>query len=360
MHFLILSISITYASKGHPIKLTSSEIKYDAKTKSVRVECKLFIDDFAPAISATLMRSINQSDLTKDDLKRIENYFISKYKILINGKLLSWKIKSYDIGNNILSLVFIINNVEIKKGDDLEIENALLFEAFGDVQSNWMTIRFPPYIGNYNFESKLRKPCVFSYLLNLFIMDNLSTFFINGWEHIVDIKAYDHLLFVMTLCAAFKLSQWRQVLIIITAFTIGHSGTLILSSLDIIPTNPKLIDLLIPFTIMITAVANIINYGKKGKLSDTKIKYIIALVFGLIHGLAFASNFKFMLFSDNIIMPLFLFNLGIEVGQLFIVLLFMAALWLYTKVIHGEHLKWNLFVSGAGFGIAATIFLNAL
>jgi len=191
-------------------------------------------------------------------------------------------------------------------------------------------------------------------------MDNLSAFFLNGWEHIVDIKAYDHLLFVMTLCAAFKLSQWRQVLVIITAFTLGHSGTLILSSLDIIPTNPELIDLLIPFTIMITAIANVVNYGKEGRFSDAKMKYAIALVFGLIHGLAFASNFKFMLFGDSIVMPLFLFNLGIEVGQLFIVLLFMITLWFYTKVIKGEHPKWNLFVSGAGFGIAATIFLNAL
>ena len=191
-------------------------------------------------------------------------------------------------------------------------------------------------------------------------MDNLSVFFFKGWEHIVDINAYDHLLFVMTLCAAFKITQWRQVLVIITAFTIGHSGTLILSALDFIPTNPKVIDLLIPFTIMITAIANIINYGKEGKFSDAKIKYAIALVFGLIHGLAFASNFKFMLFGDDIVMPLFLFNLGIEAGQLFIVLLFMIALSFYTKIIKGEHLKWNIFISGAGFGIAATIFINAL
>ena len=191
-------------------------------------------------------------------------------------------------------------------------------------------------------------------------MNFFSPFFVNGWEHIVDIKAYDHLLFVMTLCAAFKLSQWRQVLVIITAFTIGHSGTLILSSLDIIPANPQLIDLLIPFTIMITAIANIINYGKDEKFSSTKIKYLIALIFGLIHGLAFASNFKFMLFEDSIIMPLFLFNIGIEVGQLFIVLIFMLILWFYTTIIRGEHKKWNLFISGAGFGIAATIFLNAL
>jgi len=162
------------------------------------------------------------------------------------------------------------------------------------------------------------------------------------------------------LCAAFKLKEWKQILIIITAFTIGHSGTLILSAFDIIPTNAKLIDLLIPFTIMLTAIANVINYNKNRKFSDAKIKYSIALVFGLIHGLAFASNFKFMLFSDNILMPLFLFNIGIEAGQLFIVLLFMIALWFYSKVINGEHFKWNLFISGAGFGIAATIFINAL
>ena len=208
---------------------------------------------------------------------------------------------------------------------------------------------------NLNWETLFTQPHFNFSLVNFF-----SPFFVNGWEHIVDIKAYDHLLFVMTLCAASKLSQWRQVLVIITAFTIGHSGTLILSSLDIIPTNPQLIDLLIPFTIMITAIANIINYGKDGKFSSTKIKYLIALIFGLIHGLAFASNFKFMLFEDSIIMPLFLFNIGIEVGQLFIVLIFMLVLWFYTTIIRGEHEKWNLFISGAGFGIAATIFLNAL
>ena len=191
-------------------------------------------------------------------------------------------------------------------------------------------------------------------------MITFNTFFQSGWEHIVDINAYGHLLFVMTLCAAFKLKEWKQILIIITAFTIGHSGTLILSAFDIIPTNAKLIDLLIPFTIMLTAIANVINYNKNRKFSDAKIKYSIALVFGLIHGLAFASNFKFMLFSDNILMPLFLFNIGIEAGQLFIVLLFMIALWFYSKVINGEHFKWNLFISGAGFGIAATIFINAL
>ena len=190
--------------------------------------------------------------------------------------------------------------------------------------------------------------------------DSLSMFFINGWEHIVDINAYDHLLFVMTLCAAFQLTQWRQILVIITAFTIGHSCTLVLSSLDIVPTNTAIIETLIPITIMITAISNIINYNKETKKSDVIIKYGIALAFGLIHGLAFASNFKFMLMSDNIVMPLFIFNLGIEVGQLFIVLLLMIVLWLYSYVLKKRHFDWNLFFSGAGFGIATTLFINVL
>ena len=76
--------------------------------------------------------------------------------------------------------------------------------------------------------------------------------------------------------------------------------------------------------------------------------------------MAFASNFKVILFEDNIILPLLLFNLGIEVGQIFIVVLFMGGLWLYSKVLDGEHSKWNQFVSGAGFGIAAILLIEAL
>ena len=191
-------------------------------------------------------------------------------------------------------------------------------------------------------------------------MSNYTSFFISGWEHIVDINAYDHLLFVMTLCAAFTLTQWKQILIIVTAFTVGHSGTLILSSLDIIPTNSTIIDMLIPFTIMITAIDNIIKRAEGSKFSETRFKYSIALGFGLIHGLAVASNFKVMMFGDSIVIPLFLFNLGIEVGQLFIVFLFMGTLWAYTKFLKGAHEKWNIFVSGGGFGIATTIFIGAM
>ncbi len=111
---------------------------------------------------------------------------------------------------------------------------------------------------------------------------------------------------------------------------------------------------------MITAISNIKNYQKEGTFSNKNIKYLIALGFGLIHGLAFASNFKVMMFSSNIILPLFAFNIGIEVGQLVIVALFMTILYLYSSFFKGEHLKWNIFVSGAGFGIATTILINSI
>lgn len=186
------------------------------------------------------------------------------------------------------------------------------------------------------------------------------SFFKSGWHHIVDINAYDHLLFVMTLCAAFKITQWKQILIIITAFSIGHATTLVLASFDFIPSNTQLVDTLIPVTIMITAMTNVVMYERPVTFSDTKTKYVIALLFGLIHGLAFANNFKFMSFGGSFIWSLFAFNVGIEIGQVFIVALFLLSLFIYVRFLKGHHAKWNLFISGAGFGIALTILLKAL
>ena len=191
-------------------------------------------------------------------------------------------------------------------------------------------------------------------------MSSSANFFITGWDHIVDVNAYDHVLFVMALCAAYRLVQWRQIVIIITAFTLGHSGTLILCALDVIPTNPDVVDLLIPFTIMLTAVLNVARRDLEQGGTDTKLKYGAALGFGLIHGLAFANNFKVILFEESILMPLLLFNLGIEVGQIFIVALLMGALWLYSKLLSGDHSKWNQFLSGACFGVATILLVEAL
>lgn len=118
------------------------------------MECKVFIDDFAPAIGPNLENRINDKSLTKDDLLRIENYFMTNYKIFIDGKKLLLTIDKYKVANNVMTLSFSSTYITLKKGDKLNIENELLFEKFPDLQSNWMTIQIPPFLPNYNFESK--------------------------------------------------------------------------------------------------------------------------------------------------------------------------------------------------------------
>ena len=118
------------------------------------MECKVFIDDFAPAIGPNLENRINDNSLTKDDLLRIENYFMTNYKIFIDGKKLLLTIDKYKVANNVMTLSFSSTYITLKKGDKLNIENELLFEKFPDLQSNWMTIQIPPFLPNYNFESK--------------------------------------------------------------------------------------------------------------------------------------------------------------------------------------------------------------
>ena len=202
-------------------------------------------------------------------------------------------------------------------------------------------------------------------ILLAFLNSEFSDYLKLGWDHIIDIKAYDHLLFVMTLCALFTLQEWRKVLVIITAFTIGHSLTLALSTLDYVLLPRDLIETLIPVSIFVTAITNILT--KKNMHSNRTfdrrilINYIIALCFGLIHGLGFANNFKFMLSEQtSIVKQLFAFNSGLELGQITVVILFFMVLYLLTRFFRIQHREWTLFISGAGAGIALTMIIDAI
>jgi len=186
-----------------------------------------------------------------------------------------------------------------------------------------------------------------------------------GWDHIIDIKAYDHLLFVMTLCALFTLNEWRKLLVIITAFTIGHSMTLALSALDYVLLPQNWVEVLIPLTILLTAITNVVRKknvsGERTFDKTIVVNYVIALSFGLIHGLGFANNFKFMMGEDaSIIKQLFAFNTGLELGQITIVLLFLVVLYIATKVFKVQHREWTVFISGAGAGLSLMMVIDVL
>lgn len=183
-------------------------------------------------------------------------------------------------------------------------------------------------------------------------MQDFSLYFELGWQHILDWKGYDHILFVVVLCGTYSLIEWRKVLILVTAFTIGHSITLALSVLKIITVNTNMIEFLIPVTILVTALSNIIS-GKSKSKGGIQLKYILALFFGLIHGMGFSNYLNSLLGkSTNIVAELFAFNIGLELGQVIIVIGILVLSSLIINIFRVKKWDWNFFLSSAIFGIS--------
>ncbi len=149
-------------------------------------------------------------------------------------------------------------------------------------------------------------------------MNDLAFYFKIGWQHIISMDAIDHLLFILALAAIYLLKDWKKLLILVTAFTIGHSLTLALSVFNIIRINDKWVEFLIHCTIIITSIFNFIQANAISK--SVNLNYFFALFFGLIHGLGFANTIRFMLAKDQTIgWSLFGFNVGLEAGQIIVV-----------------------------------------
>lgn len=186
-------------------------------------------------------------------------------------------------------------------------------------------------------------------------MDTFGFYLQLGFEHISNLAGYDHILFLIVLCAVYRLEQWKRVLILVTAFTIGHSLTLILVSLDVITIPSKIIRFLIPLTIFITAFNNVLS--KPPALNETPVKmsrnYFMALFFGLIHGMDFSNYFRALIMgTSSIVKPLFGFNIGIELGQLLVVLVITGIAFFFLNVVKVKHREWTLFISGAAAGMS--------
>tara|TARA_B100001758_G_C18402600_1_gene609946 strand:+ start:935 stop:1519 length:585 start_codon:yes stop_codon:yes gene_type:complete len=180
-----------------------------------------------------------------------------------------------------------------------------------------------------------------------------------GFEHISNFAGYDHMLFLIVLCAVYKIQQWKSILILVTAFTIGHSFTLILVSLDLFSISSRLIKFLIPLTIFITAFYNIISFKSFNNNLKMRRNYLVALFFGFIHGMDFSNYFKALIMdSSSIIVPLMGFNLGIEIGQLMIVFIVISVAFIFLNVIGIKHREWNLFISGAAAGVSLISMLE--
>jgi hypothetical protein len=190
-------------------------------------------------------------------------------------------------------------------------------------------------------------------------MQDFSFYFGLGWQHIISWNALDHLLFIAALSAIYLLKDWKQVLMLVTAFTIGHSLTLVLSVLDIVRFNSKWVEFLIPCTIVVTAFTNL--FQKKFTAKSIRINYFLALFFGLIHGMGFANVIRFMLAKDQSLgWGLFGFNVGLEAGQIVVVIILLIIAWVILKFLKINRREWVIFLSAAVFGLALKMVIERI
>jgi len=190
-------------------------------------------------------------------------------------------------------------------------------------------------------------------------MSDFAFYFKMGWEHIISKDALDHQLFILALACVYTFTDIKRVLILVTAFTIGHSLTLALSVLDIIRFSSKWVEFLIPCTIFITALNNIFQIDSAGK--SARINYYLALCFGLIHGMGFANAIRIMLAKDQTIgWGLFGFNVGLEAGQIFVVAIILVIGILFLNFFKVKRRDWVFFLSSGVFALALKMALERL
>ncbi|MDP4710259.1 MAG: HupE/UreJ family protein [Saprospiraceae bacterium] len=200
------------------------------------------------------------------------------------------------------------------------------------------------------------------------MQSSFSAFLQLGFEHISDLQGYDHILFIVALCAVYKLSEWKKVAILVTAFTLGHSLTLALAALDIVRFPGAWIEFLIPVTILGTALFNVAGKqheaAAKGIFNKKiRINYLFALIFGLVHGMGFSNFFRASALpgeENSLLSQLLAFNIGVELGQLMIVAFILLSAYIGMQLLRIQKREWNLFISGAAAGLALVMALERI
>lgn len=174
-------------------------------------------------------------------------------------------------------------------------------------------------------------------------MNDFNFYFSWGWEHIISKEALDHMLFIAALAVVFELKNWKSLLVLVTAFTIGHFITLWLTALDKVEFSSKWVEFLIPLTIVATAIVNLF---KIGKTLSIRIHYLLALFFGLIHGMGYANAIRFSLMDEQSLgWSLLAFNLGLELGQLLVVLMILLLGEIINRYTKIGRRRWVVFIS---------------
>lgn len=179
-----------------------------------------------------------------------------------------------------------------------------------------------------------------------------------GFEHVLDINAYDHIIFLIVLAVVFSFNQWKQALWLITFFTIGHTLTLALAAYEIINIRVDIIEFLIPLTIFITGLFNVIRVNK-ASTGKERLNLFLALFFGLVHGLGFSNYFRIMIGKEeDKLVPLLEFALGIELSQVIIVFGILILGTLLQNFFRVSKRDWVLVTSAIVIGITIPMMME--
>lgn len=186
-------------------------------------------------------------------------------------------------------------------------------------------------------------------------------YFKEGLFHVLDWNAYDHILFLIVLSVPHLISSWKKLLTLVTVFTVGHTLSLALSAYGVVKINSTLVEVLIPITILFTALYNIFKSSKKRRDQKLNIHVFITLFFGLVHGLGFSTYFKMMTASnDSKLLPLLEYTLGIETSQLIIVLVVLIISFIGQTIFRFSQRDWILVISSIVIGVTIPVFREVL
>ena len=192
-------------------------------------------------------------------------------------------------------------------------------------------------------------------------MSDFWVYFQIGLNHVLDIRAYDHVLFLIALTVPFSFKDWKQVLLLVTIFTVGHTLALFLSVFGLVMINADLVEFMIPITIIATALFHLFNAGKPAKNEATGVIGFITLFFGIIHGLGFSNYFKTILSgkpSDKVV-PLLEFALGIEAAQVIVVILFLIVSYILQTFFRFSKRDFSLVVSAFVIGVVIPMIIES-
>ncbi|GAL66030.1 HupE/UreJ family protein [Jejuia pallidilutea] len=181
-----------------------------------------------------------------------------------------------------------------------------------------------------------------------------------GVKHVLDINAYDHVLFLMVLTIPYIFRDWKRVLLLVSLFTLGHTLSLVLAAYNVVTVSGALVEFLIPVTILIVALYNVFTAGKGAQKERIGVLFITTLFFGLIHGLGFAREFHMLLGeSDNKIILLLEFALGIEIAQIIIVFIVLFIGYLVQTIFRFSKRDWIMVISSIVIGLVIPMLLNS-